>query len=517
MRSEPDPLARRVRSTPDRPALVEAGTGATLRYEELDERVRTLAGHLAGLGLDAGDHLGLLAPTSTESVGLVHAAWRLGLRLVPLNVRLADPELAAQAARADLDALACVGETAATALSIVDLSVVSIDDGRGDSGTRADSGRLDAVEGVEPLPSVDPEPFEPATWHADDPALAMFTSGTTADPKAVTLTMGNLTASATASAFRLGVLPTDRWLLCLPVYHMGGLAPVLRTALYGTTLVVQEGRSGFDPEDVVRTTREHDVTGLSLVPTQLDRLLDAGPDLADSVRTVLLGGAPAPPELIDRCERRGVPVHPTYGLTETASQVATATPEQAFAHPGTVGQPLFGTEVTIVDDDGEPLPAGESGEVVVSGLTVTPGYYDDADATHRACCDHGLRTGDVGRVDEAGRLWVTGRLDDRILSGGENVRPEAVAAALRTHPSVADAAVVGLDDTEWGQWVAALVVPVADTGSDADVDEDALLDHCRERLAGYEVPKTVRFANGLPRTASGTVDRDAVRRALVEE
>jgi len=112
---------------------------------------------------------------------------------------------------------------------------------------------------------------------------------------------------------------------------------------------------------------------------------------------------------------------------------------------------------------------------------------------------------------------VTGRLDDRILTGGENVQPEAVAAALRTHPSVADAAVVGLDDTEWGQRVAALVVPVADTGSDADVDEDALLDHCRERLAGYEVPKTVRFANGLPRTASGTVDRDAVRRALVEE
>ena len=511
MRPGPDLLARRVRSTPDREALVDAATGASLRYDELDGRVRTLAGKLAGLGLGAGDHIGLLAPTSTDSVALVHAAWRLGLRLVPLNVRLADPELARQANIADLDALACVGETAATARSIVDRPVASID-GHGDGAESSDAG-----EGVEPLDSVDLGPVEPATWHDDDPALAMFTSGTTADPKAVTLTMGNLTASATASAFRLGVLPTDRWLLCLPVYHMGGLAPVLRSALYGTALVVQERRDGFDPGAVARATREHEASGLSLVPTQLDRILDAEADLGDSVRTVLLGGAPAPQALIDRCERHGVPVHPTYGLTETASQVATATPDQAFAYPGTVGQPLFGTGVTIVDDDCEAVPVGETGEVVVSGSTVTPGYYGDPDATERAFCEHGLRTADVGRVDGAGRLWVTGRLDDRIVTGGENVLPAAVADVLRAHPSVADAAVVGLDDPEWGERVAALVVPEAGTATDGAPDEDALFDHCREHLAGYEVPRTVRFADHLPRTASGTVDRDAVRRAMLEE
>ena len=508
MRAGPDPLSRRVRATPDRPAVVEAATGSTLRYDELDGRVRSLAGHLAGLGLDAGDHLGLLAPTSMDSVALVHATWRLGLRLVPLNVRLAERELVRQASLADLNAVACVRATAATARSVVDRPVVSID------GPGAEPGDSDAVEGVEPLRSIDPVEAAPATWREDDPALAMFTSGTTTEPKAVTLTMGNMTASAATSAFRLGVLPSDRWLLCLPVYHMGGLAPVLRSALYGTVLVVQERDGGFDPEAVLTATHEHGVTGLSLVPTQLDRMLDADTDLADTVRTVLLGGAPAPQSLIDRCERLGVPVHPTYGMTETASQVATATPDQAFSHPGTVGQPLYGTEVTIVDDDFEPLPAGEAGEVVVSGPTVSPGYYDDPEATDRAVCEHGLRTGDVGRVDEAGRLWVTGRLDDRIVTGGENVHPASVADVLRTHPAVADAAVVGLPDAEWGERVAALVVAEAGSGTDVDLDEAALTDYCREHLAGYEVPRTVRFAEALPRTASGTVDRTAVRRAL---
>ena len=151
-----------------------------------------------------------------------------------------------------------------------------------------------------------------------------------------------------------------------------------------------------------------------------------------------------------------------------------------------------------------------------SGPTVTPGYYGDPDATGRAFGEQGLRTGDVGRADEVGRLWVTGRLDDRIVTGGENVQPEAVAEALRTHPAVADAAVVGLADSEWGQRVAALVVPEAGTTGDGAL-HDALLDHCREHLADYEVPKTLRIASELPRTASGTVDRESIRRVMTEQ
>ena len=503
-----DPLAVRVRSTPDRTAVVDADAGDRWRYDELDDEVATLAGRLAALGLAPGDHLGLLAETSVDAVRVIHAAWRLGLLLVPLNVRLATSALEERAAQCDLDGVLCTEETAEVAASCgaaAHCPVVAFDPGEG------------VPEAVEHLDAHEPEAVGPAEWRDDDPALLLSTSGTTGDPKVVTLTMGNLRASATASAFRLGVLPTDRWLLCLPVYHMGGLAPVLRSAVYGTALVVQGTGGGFDAAAVARATHAHDVTGLSLVPTQLTRILDAGdegPDapLADSVRTVLLGGAPASRELLERCQREGVPVHPTYGLTETASQVATATPAQAYAHPGTVGQPLLGTEVTVVDDDLSPVPRGEPGELVVAGPTVTPGYYDDPDATARATCEFGLRTGDVGYADEEGRLWVTGRLDDRIVTGGENVQPERVARVLRDHIAVAEAAVVGLDDPEWGERVAALVVPR--DGGAVGASRDAVVDHARERLADFEVPKTLRFADGLPRTASGTVDREAVRRAL---
>jgi O-succinylbenzoic acid--CoA ligase len=252
------------------------------------------------------------------------------------------------------------------------------------------------------------------------------------------------------------------------------------------------------------------VTGVSLVPTMLRRLLDAGWRPPERLRFVLLGGAPTPEDLVARCERLGVPVHPTYGMTETASQVATATPEQAFEHGDTVGQPLVFTDVTVVDE-GEPCDPGEHGELVVDGPTVTPGYLDD-DRTAAAFGDAGLHTGDVGYRDADGRLWVLGRLDDTVVTGGENVHPGEVADAVREHPAVADAAVVGLADDEWGERVAALVVP--DEAVAADLDVDLVEARCRERLAPFKVPKTWGVADALPRTASGTVDREAVRERL---
>lgn len=495
-----DPLARRAAATPDRTALVDATTGATWRYDDLDGAVSEDAGRLAALGLQPGDHLGLLADTSVDAARLVHAAWRRGLRLVPLHARLSRPEVSRRAERCDLDALLCTRDTAAAAADVACPVAVFA---RGDGEPERLGG--DHV----PLSTVDPAEPAPAAWDAGDVAAMPTTSGTTGEPNVVQLTMGNLFASASASADRLGVRPDDRWLLCLPVAHVGGLSPVVRCAHDGTGLVVVEG---FDAAAVVRATREHAVTGISLVPTQLRRVLDADGSLADSVRTVLLGGAPAPSELLDRCRRLEVPVYPTYGLTEAASQVATATPAQAAAREGTVGRPLQSVDVTVVDADGEPLPPGERGEVVVAGPTVTPGYYGDDGATATAFGPRGLHTGDLGRLDGDGFLWVEARLDDVVVTGGENVPPGEVEAALRDYVGVADAAVVGVPDPEWGERVAALVVPE----EDGPLDVEALLEHCRGRLAGFKVPKSVTLADGLPRTASGTVDRPAVRERLAE-
>jgi O-succinylbenzoic acid--CoA ligase len=176
-----------------------------------------------------------------------------------------------------------------------------------------------------------------------------------------------------------------------------------------------------------------------------------------------------------------------------------------------VGRPLLGTELTVVDGDGRPVEEGETGELVVSGPTVTPGYYDDADATGEAFGTYGLATGDVGRVED-GRVYVLNRLDDRIVTGGENVDPGEVRAAVRAHPDVADVAVVGLPDERWGEVVGALVVP--EPGADLSVD--AVQASCRDRLAGFKLPRVVAVAESLPRTDSGTVDREAVRDRLRE-
>jgi O-succinylbenzoic acid--CoA ligase len=487
-----DPLAHRVRSTPERTALVDADEDRTLTYRQLDAHVDQVAGALAHRGVQPGDRVGMLRSNSASVVELVHALLRLRATLVPLNVELTAAELAPQLRRAELDWLVCEEQTESTAAEVFDpASTLS-----GDEPTREAAGRLDR-----PIASLPERP--PLT--RDRTVLVMFTSGTTGEPKGVRLTAGNLVASATASAFRLGVTREDRWLVCLPTYHMGGLAPLVRSTLYGTAVVLQRS---FDAGTTGRVVANRDVTGVSLVPTMLTRLLDAGWEAPAHLRFVLLGGAPSPADLVARCEREGVPVHPTYGTTETASQIATAPPGQAFAHEGTVGQPLLCTEVTVLDREGDPVEAGETGELVVEGPTVTPGYLDD-ERTGAAFGPHGLHTGDVGYRDDDGRLWVVGRTDDTVLTGGENVHPAEVAAVVRDHQAVEDAAVVGLPDPEWGERLAALVV--------GDVAADELDAHCRERLAPFKTPKTWGLADALPRTASGTVDREAVRERLTGE
>ncbi|WP_136602449.1 o-succinylbenzoate--CoA ligase [Salinigranum halophilum] len=489
-----DWLSHRVRATPNRTALVRASTGETLDFAGLDAMVDDLAGRLAALGVEDGDHLGMVMGTRLAAVCTVHAAERLGAVFVPLGDTLTPVELADQLAAADVTTLVCSAETEATAVEAFEGPVCSVDDPDRDA--------------VASLADATPEPVGPTGWALDDTRLLLFTSGTTGDPKAVRLTQGNLLWSAVASAFRLGLHADDRWLVCLSLHHMGGLSPVLRMPLYGMTVVLQES---FDPGRTADDIGSQDVTCVSLVPTMLKRMLDLRGTLADSLRVVLLGGAPAPDTLVERCRDFSVPVYPTYGMTETSSQVATATPREAFDDVGTVGRPLFWTDVTVRDGDGAAVDPGESGELVVDGPTVSPGYYENPDATSAAFGPHGLRTGDVGYLDEHGRLFVLGRVDDQIITGGENVHPREVADVLREHPQVDDVVVVGVPDDEWGELVGALVV-----GADDELTVDDLEGYCRERLAGFKLPRVISFAEALPRTASGTVERETVRDRLVE-
>lgn len=313
-----------------------------------------------------------------------------------------------------------------------------------------------------------------------DVAAVLHTSGTTAAPRPVALTFANFEASARGSAAVLGHEPGERWLCVLPLAHVGGLSILVRSALAATTAVVHER---FDAATAARALREEGITLVSLVATMLARLLDAGMERPPDLRCALLGGGPLPAALAARAAAAGVPVAQTYGLTEACSQVTTS----PIGEPETAGRPLPGTRVRIAPD----------GEVLVSGPTVAP------EATGP---DGVLGTGDLGALDAEGRLTVTGRKADTIVSGGENVAPAEVEAALAAHPAVAEVAVHPRPDPEWGEAVVATVV--LRPGARASAAE--LREHCRARLAGFKVPKVIEFAEALPRTASGKL----LRRAL---
>ena len=497
----PDLLTRRARTTPGRLALVDADGDERWSYRELSREVDEPA---HGLDEIDADRLALLLETGPGFVRTLFAAMRTRTTVVPLSTRERVPELDTKCRRTDADAVVCESSTASIADGLPVESVYALADSMAD---------LDGAVAPVPRPS-EHRTREPSPLDADWTQLIGFTSGTSGEPKAVRLTLANLVASATASALRLGVDRDDRWLVTLPMYHMGGLAPVVRTAIYGTTLVT---RRTFEPASTSAVISEHDVTGLSLVPTMLRRLLDADWNPPTRLRFVLLGGAPARPTLLERSLAAGVPVYPTYGTTETASQVATATPAQVRENPESVGQPLFGTEVTVVEPGTETETApsrecepGETGEIVVSGPTVMAGYLDD-EQTAAVFGECGFHTGDLGTLDEDGFLTVSGRVSDRIVTGGENVDPAEVRQVLTSHPAVEAAAVVGIPDVEWGERVGAVVVP-ADQGEAPS--REALDRHCAERLAGFKRPRTLAVVNELPLTASGTVDRAAVRERL---
>ncbi len=276
-------------------------------------------------------------------------------------------------------------------------------------------------------------------------------------------------------ALKLGVEPDDRWLLCLPLNHVGGLTILLRSAIYGTAAEIH---ARFDPDEVAAALGSGRITVASLVPTQLVRLLEAGAAV-EKPRLLLVGGGPLPLDVLEEAQGRGATVVQTYGLTEACSQVCTLAPSEASAHPGSAGRPLLGVEVRIEQD-----------QILVRGPNVAPGAK---------AADGWLHTGDLGRIDEEGFLFLEGRRDDLIVTGGENVRPERVEDALRSHPAVADVGVVGREDREWGQRVEAHVVLRAGAATTAE----ELIDHARGGLPRHEVPKAIEFTDELPRTASG--------------
>jgi O-succinylbenzoic acid--CoA ligase len=318
------------------------------------------------------------------------------------------------------------------------------------------------------------------------------------------LTYGNHWWSAVGSALNLGLRDDDRWLACLPPFHVGGLSILFRSVIYGIPAVVH---ASFDADAVNRRIDHDRVTIVSLVPTMLRRMLDSRGEapFPSSLRSVLLGGGPAPRLLLERCADLRVPVLQTYGLTETASQIATLAPHDALRKIGSAGKPLLPAELRI-ELDGRIVPAGEIGEIVLRGPMVMAGYFGQPDATERALQGGWLHTRDLGYLDDEGYVYVVDRRDDLIISGGENVYPAEVEAVLLAHHMVEEAGVAGVPDERWGQ----VAVAAVKLKSGANVQPEALLDFCRERLARYKVPVRLEIVDALPRNAAGKLLRSRV-------
>ncbi len=449
-------LARAAALRPDGEALSTPGGGCS--YAELLQAAARGAAELERRGVGPGDRVALALAPGLDFACALHAGMLLGAVAVPVDPRLSERERR----------------------TIADGCVTRVEEPLLAGGWASSDGSRER----------DAARFADGARHElEEAAVVIHTSGTTSAPRAIELSYGNLLWSALGSAVALGLDPRERWLCTLPVSHVGGLSILVRSAIYATTAVIHER---FETERVLTALREQEITLVSVVATTLARLLDAGLRDPPRLRCALTGGGPVPAALVERARAAGVPVSLTYGLTEASSQVTTTPALEARGTDLAAGAPLFCTRVGI--DGSEALDPGV-GEILVRGPTVArsgPGP------------DGWLHTGDLGSLDEHGRLTVTGRRAETIVSGGENVAPAEVEAVLEAHPGVLEAAVLGAPDPEWGEAVTALVVPRAG----ASVSGEELRAHCALGLAAYKVPKRVTLVPGpLPRTRSGKLLR----------
>jgi O-succinylbenzoic acid--CoA ligase len=429
-------LAQRAATCPDRPALLAGGY--EVAYAELEREAVRAARRLAAKGVRRGSTVAIELAAGLDYVVLLHALMKLGAVAYPLNTRLAGPEREAELARAGPGLV--ISSAADAGQAEADLPLLGEHD-------------LDAL------------------------CCRILTGGSSGRPRPVGLTYGNHLWSAVGSAFNLGVEPTDRWLCCLPLYHVSGFSIVMRSVIYGTTAVVHEG---FDPVRIAESLEGDGITVISVVATQLMRLLEAGVDLLP-LRAVLVGGGPVPRDVLEEAIGRGATVVQTYGLTEAASQVTTLSPTEAQRKLGSAGRPLLTTHLRI-----------QQGEILVQGPTVAPGAADE---------DGWLHTGDLGRQDDDGYFYVVGRTKEMIIRGGYNVYPREVEEVLYEHPAVREAAVIGLPDADLGEEIgAAIVLRDNETATEAE-----LSGFVRERLAAYKYPRLVWFRDQLPKGPTGKI------------
>ncbi len=486
-----DPIAWWSRTAPDRVALVDRARGGRLTYRELDMAADRWAGLLAGVGVHGGDRVAALTGNRHETVALFYGALRTGAVLVPLNWRLANPELARVFANARVSLI--VGE------------------GRYRDRSEAAAGAgvrwLDVDVDVPPLLQRAAGMPGNVRHTADDPALMLYTSGSTGEPKGAVLPMRQLFYNAVATTVGWELGASDVGPVATPNFHTGGWN-VFATPLWhvGGRVVLFDQ---FDPTEYLRGIADERCSVALTIPTQMAMMLEspAWGVALPSLRFFISGGAPCPQSVFERVRAAGYSMKEGYGLTECGPNCFAITLEDALRRPGSVGWPAPYLDARLLTDDGRDAAPNEAGELLLRGPQRFSGYFRDPPRTADAIDANGwLRTGDLASRDADGAFRICGRRKEMFISGGENVFPGEVEAVLSEHNGVAEAIVVGVADARWGEVGRAFVVP----RRGHELEPTTLLSFARERLAGYKVPKSLVVLVDLPRLGSGKPDRRAL-------
>jgi O-succinylbenzoic acid--CoA ligase len=472
-------------------------------YSQLEQCVNDWAERLQALGLKSGDRVGLLLTNHPRYLIIVHALVKCEAIAVFLNIRQTTSEIDWQIEDSHTKYLVCDEFTQPTANSLeeqfdnLSLVVINSHSQKFPSSNEersllfpSSSGRAARGEGLINL---------------DNIQGIFYTSGTTGKPKAVPLTYQNHFHSAIASTLNLGINADDNWLICMPLFHVGGLAIVWRSVINGTAITLLPK---FDEQEVLEALATEKVTLISLVPTMLSRLLQH-PQAGNlqKLRGILLGGAPACSKLIEHCLQLNLPIMPTYGMTETASQITTLAAHKVKFKQGSSGLPLFGNQIRIVAEDHTELPDGAIGQILVRGASVMTGYLNYPES--KSIQDGWLHTGDLGYCDRNGYLYVVSRRSDLIISGGENIYPSEIESILLEHSAIIEACVVGISDREWGESVAAVIV------TEVELSLAEVRNFCEQKsLSRYKLPKSIHIWDSLPKSASGKLLRQNIRDRL---
>jgi len=498
-------VTKRALLNPNTEALVDIASGRRFTYPQLNHRCNRLANGLSHAGLSKGDRVATLLMNGPEFVETFFGTAKIGGVIVALNWRLVADELSF--ILTDSGAQTIVFDSAFS-------EVVTELHSRGADGTQITrwihvgdvAERPEFAIGYDDLLARASADEPECVASGSDLMFIMYTSGTTGLPKGVmhshdTAIWSVLTANATAD-----VRYDDRYVISLPLFHVGALNPLMSIFHKGGTAVIMRD---FDPTKIWEVFGEEKITVTLAVPAMLNfMLLTFDPEAHDisTLRWVMSGAAPVPVALIEKYSTMGIEIHQVYGLTETGGPACLISPEDSISHAGSTGKAFFHTDVKIVDEHGELAGAGQSGEVLIRGPHIMVGYWNRPEATAEALVDGWLKSGDVAVMDADGFVYIQDRVKDMIISGGENVYPAEIENVIHGLDGVADVAVIGKPSEKWGETPLAIIVK-----SDPDLSPEQVLAWCDGKLARFKQPRDVVFADAIPRNPTGKILKRLLR------